>query len=113
MSEMPAGYIDVPAEFAPDGVMAFRVQGECLAGDHIHDGDWVLADPAEPVADGDICVVRSKRGPLVKHLHRDGAAFRMVPSNPDFSPVILTPEDDPVVVGRVSAIVRYLEFQKP
>jgi repressor LexA len=105
----PHGFINVPAEFAHDGMMAFPVRGECLSGDAIHDGDYVLVDPEEPVADGDIAVVRTRNGGLVKHLHRDGAALRMVPSNPGFSPVILTPEDDPVVVGKVVGMVRQLE----
>ena len=106
----PRGSIGVPAEFAShDTVVAFRVRGECLAGDGIHDGDYVLVDPEQMVADGDIAVVRSKRGPLVKHLYRDGAALRMVPSNPDFSPVILTPEDAPAIVGKVTGRVRYLD----
>jgi phage repressor protein C with HTH and peptisase S24 domain len=67
----PSGFINVPAAFVPhDRVMAFQVQGECLSGDGIHDGDHVLVDPERPVADGDIAVIRTRRGPLVKHLHR-------------------------------------------
>jgi SOS-response transcriptional repressor LexA len=60
---MPTGIVYIPAEFVPhDRMKAFPVQGECLAGDDIHDGDVVLVDPDEPVTGGDIAVVRSRRG---------------------------------------------------
>jgi hypothetical protein len=36
----------------------------------------------------------------------------MVPSNSAFAPVILTPEDARVVVGKVTATVRDLEGRK-
>ena len=104
----PTGSIDVPAEFAShDTVAAFRVRGECLADDGIHDGDYVLVDPGELIADGDIAVVKC-RGyqPVVKHLYRHGEGFRLVSSLPT---VILTADDDPVVIGKVTGRVRYLE----
>ena len=106
----PSGFINVPAAFVPhDRVMAFQVQGECLSGDGIHDGDHVLVDPERPVADGDIAVIRTRRGPLVKHLHRAHRALLMLPSNPDFGPVVITTEDAPVIVGRVIASIRFTE----
>jgi SOS-response transcriptional repressor LexA len=104
----PRGTIDVPAEFASHAVVwAFRVAGECLAADGIHDGDYVLVDPGEPVADGDIAVIRYRgHQPVVKHLYRHGEGFRLVSSLPA---VILTADDDPVVIGRVIGSVRCLE----
>jgi phage repressor protein C with HTH and peptisase S24 domain len=48
---MPTGIVYIPAAFVPhDRMKAFPVRGECMAGDHIHDGDIVLVDPEEPVA---------------------------------------------------------------
>jgi SOS-response transcriptional repressor LexA len=64
-------------------------------------------DLDEPVADGDIAVVRLSAGMCVKHLHRDGAGWRLVSSNPAYPPVAVAPEDSLQVVGRVVGVIRF------
>jgi repressor LexA len=107
----PQGFIDVPAEMVPHGqVAAFGVSGDCLTGDGILDGDNILVDPLAEVADGDIAVVVARFGEVtsgvVKHVHREGGNLRLVASNPEYEDIILTPDRDPVVVGKVIGVIR-------
>jgi repressor LexA len=109
----PTGFIKVPAAYTTDGMIAFPVRGDCMSGDDIRDGDYVLVDPAEPVTDGDIAVVKVKGyRTMVKRLYRHGAAYRLMPSNPDYPPLIVTAEDTLVIVGKVLGRVRLTERQE-
>jgi SOS-response transcriptional repressor LexA len=107
----PRGFIDVPAEMVPHNrVIAFGVAGDCLTGDGILDGDNILVDPLAEVEDGDIAVVVARFGEttsgVVKHVHRDGDNLRLVASSKKYEDIILTPDRDPVIVGKVIGIIR-------
>lgn len=59
-------FIHIPAQcHLGEHVVAFEVSGDCKTGDSINDGDYVIVDPDQPVAHGDIAVfaVRTERGP--------------------------------------------------
>jgi hypothetical protein len=43
---------------------------------------------------------------VVRRLWHEGAAIRLESSNPDFPPIILGPDDAPVIEGTVSAVIR-------
>jgi SOS-response transcriptional repressor LexA len=43
---------------------------------------------------------------VVKHVHRDGGNLRLVSSNPEYEDIILTPDRDPVIIGKVIGVVR-------
>jgi SOS-response transcriptional repressor LexA len=108
---MTQGFIDVPVTMVPhDQVAAFTVTGDCLTGDGILDGDHILVDPLAQVEDGDIAVVVARFGEItsgvVKHVHREGGNLRLVASNLEYGNIILTPDRDPVIAGKVIGIVR-------
>jgi SOS-response transcriptional repressor LexA len=93
-----------------NSVFALKVQGDSMAEDGVLDGGYVIVDREQEVNDGDIVVIRIG-GPddaevMVKRLRRNGSTFRLESSNPDYPPIILRPEDDPVVEGKVIGIFR-------
>jgi DNA polymerase V len=108
--------------YVPENVMMqhpnayiLRIRGDCMTGDGIRDGDYVLIDPDEPCCEGDIGVVRVRnwpdsetgqlmQGAVLKHVHDRGR--RLVPSNPAHKPMILGPENHPEILGRAIALIR-------
>lgn len=105
------GTIWLPEECVPNArVFAHPVRGNCLAGDGIRDGDVIVIDPDEPVADGDIAVVEwtwnGQRTRVVKHVWRHDQNLFLIPSNPDYEPLIVRYNDEPVIVGKVIRRIR-------
>lgn len=99
------GFIGIPRECdLGEHVVAFQVSGDCMTGDGIHDGDFIVVDPDQPVAHGDIAAfaIRTENGTgmVVKRLDRS-QGIRLVPSNPAYQAITITGESDLHVVGKV------------
>jgi SOS-response transcriptional repressor LexA len=99
------GFIYIPREcLTSEHVVAFQVSGDCMTGDGIHDGDYIIVDPDQPVAHGDIAAFTVKTqngtGMVVKRLDRS-QGIRLVPSNPAYQAITITDESDLHVVGKV------------
>lgn len=108
MSEFPV--IQVPADMFPERhLIALQVVGDSMAGDLIHDGDDVLVDIARVAADGDIAAVRvtarAGRGLVLGRLQRNKTL--LVPSNPGYPALALTPAHRPVIEGVVVGVIKY------
>jgi SOS-response transcriptional repressor LexA len=100
------GYIGTPAEcHLGEHVVAFEVSGHCMTGDGINDGDFVIVDPDQPVAHGDIAVfiVRTEKGTamMIKRLDRS-QGVRLVPSNPAYQAITINHEDNLLTPGQGS-----------
>ena len=99
------GFIGIPAEcHLGEHVVAFQVSGDCMTGDGIHDGDFIIVDPDQPVAHGDIAPSPSGRrtGPGWSSSGWIAAqGIRLVPSNPAYQAITITDESDLHVVGKV------------
>ena len=99
------GFIGIPAQCdLGEHVVAFEVSGDCMTGDGINDGDFVIVDPDQPVAHGDIAAfaIRTEKGIglMIKRLDRS-QGIRLVPSNPAYQAITITDESDLHVVGKV------------
>jgi repressor LexA len=99
--------LPIPPDIFPEPeIVAFGVTGDCMNGAGILDGDHVIVDTSTEVQDGDIAVVRSRWGDLVKQVYRVDGKLIMVPSNSAYQPFILRWTDFPVIVGKVIGIHR-------
>jgi SOS-response transcriptional repressor LexA len=101
----PRGFIDIPKECdLGEHVVAFQVAGDCMTGDGIHDGDFVIVDPDQPVANGDIAVFTFRTGTgiamALKRLDRS-AGIRLVPSNPAYQAITIERDSDLLFAGKV------------
>lgn len=98
------GFIGIPAKcHLGERVVAFQVTGDCMTGDGIYDGDFIIVDPDQPVAHGDIAAfaIKTRDGTamVLKRLDRS-AGIRLVPSNPAYQPITIEHENDLRVVGK-------------
>jgi len=99
------GYIGTPAQ-CHLGRARRRLRGQRTLHDRdgINDGDFVIVDPDQPVAHGDIAVfiVRTEKGTamMIKRLDR-GQGIRLVPSNPAYQAITINHEDNLLILGKV------------
>ena len=99
------GYIGIPAQcHLGEHVVAFEVSGDCMTGDGINDGDFVIVDPDQPVAHGDIAafIIRTENGTtmIIKRLDRS-QGIRLVPSNPAYQAITINHEGNLLTLGKV------------
>jgi repressor LexA len=112
-SSIPDGniqdYLPLPAQNLPIGpVFGLNVVGDSMVGDGILDGDQVLVVPySKPMGDGEVVVALVDGDATVKRLTRDGQAYWLHPSNPDFEPKKYVSGDDFYIQGRVIGVVRW------
>jgi len=104
-------YIPVPDELAAHTheLFALKVRGDSMIGDHILDGDTIIVE-SNPVAD-DGAIVAALIGDeaTVKRLDKRSRPPRLLPSNPNYSPIPLASEGTRIL-GRVVGLVRNFEF---
>jgi repressor LexA len=89
-----------------DEVFGLRVRGESMVQAHIVEGDLVLVrrqDHAEP---GEIVVALVDGEATVKRLLRDGDAVVLKPEHPTMAPIVVTPEQDLRILGKVVGVFR-------
>lgn len=112
----PTGSILIPEEIGAryPNVYAVQVSGDSMTGDDIHDGDYVLVDPAAQAHDGDIAVVwvtnwrhtvtgELVEGRMLKRLACNGTVLES--SNPAVKPMTLRSEHRAVIQGVAVAVV--------
>ena len=102
--------VPVPSSLAGKGVIVVLVTGESMAGDDIHDGNYLVVDTKENIADGDIAVFE-KEGPdqperFVKHVFRGETEAYYRSSSPGFPEQTMTAADHPRLIGKVIAVLR-------
>ena len=83
-----------------------RVIGDSMTGENIHDGDLLVVDRAEDASDGQIVVARVEGEFCVKRLHVGEDGVRLCSANPRFPDIVITPETDWEVWGRVIYSIR-------
>jgi SOS-response transcriptional repressor LexA len=60
--------LDLAVVLSRKDLTSYRVNGNQLAKDGIHDGDYVLADPDGPVYAGDIAVIERDSGIVIRRV---------------------------------------------
>ena len=90
----------------PD-TFALEVRGDSMIGDHICDGDMILAERTAEVRDGEIVValVDGSEATLKRFYREAGGRIRLQPANPNLQPIIV-PAADVQIQGRLLAVLR-------
>ena len=68
--------VSVPSSLAGEGVIVVRVTGESMAGDDIHDGNYLVVDTQRNIADGDIAVFEKEGQASLRGLSSGSIAVR-------------------------------------
>ena len=124
LGTVPAGPLDLATEdeentfildpsIARKGTFLLKVKGDSMTGDHILPGDMVLVNKQDTADQGDIVVVLIGEEATLKRFKRDGKKITLMPSNPDYQPVILNEHSGSVrIIGKIEAVIRITGRQK-
>ena len=107
---------DVQGYFAVDrgkvkgeGCFFLRVKGDSMIGAGIFNDDLALVRPQPTAVNRDTVVVMVDGEATLKWFFREEGFIRLQPANPNMEPIIVGPERDVSIVGKVIGIYRQLE----
>ncbi len=80
-----------------------RVRGESMINAGIFDGDYIVVKEQQDAHDGEIVVALIDDSATVKTFYREKDRVRLQPENDTMSPIYV---ENPVILGRVTALIR-------
>ena len=80
-----------------------RVRGESMITAGIFDGDYIVVKEQRDAHNGEIVVALIDDSATVKTFYRERDRVRLQPENDSMDPIYV---DDPVILGRVTALIR-------
>ncbi|MDB6142419.1 MAG: LexA repressor [Pseudomonas sp.] len=83
-----------------------RVQGDSMIEDGILDGDLVGVLRSAEAKDGQIVVARLDGEVTIKRLETRAGEFRLLPRNPAYAPIIVSPDQEFAIEGVYCGLVR-------
>lgn len=93
----------------PAATYFIRARGESMIGAGIGDGDILVVDRSLTARNGDIIIAAVSGEFTVKRLDmRPDSPIRLLPENPAYSPITLTPELDAEFFGVVTHCLKNL-----
>ena len=107
-------YIDIAIDLNreliknPESTFLARVDGNSMTDAHIDDMDILDIDKSLDLRDGDIAVCFIDGEFTVKYVNvnKEKKEIRLVPANPEYSPILITPENEFIIWGVVTYIVK-------
>ncbi len=79
-----------------------------MVGAGIADGDILVVDRSERARNGDIIIASIGGEFTVKRLEMQNDRVRLLPENPAYTPITLSPETDAEFFGVVTSVVKLL-----
>ncbi len=99
--------IRVPEPMTRGGAYGLRVRGFSMVDDAILDGDIVVVEPVQEVADGSVAVALLEDGSVtLKRVYRERNRVRLQPANPALDPIFAS---NVRIQGKVRGVVRWIE----
>lgn len=93
--------------FNPKPHYLLRVQGMSMKDAGILDGDLVAVCRTPEVRNGQVVVARLEEEVTVKRYRQEGPVVWLLPENPDFEPIRVDLQEDPMVIeGVVVGVLR-------
>ncbi len=96
----------------PSATYFVRARGESMLGAGISDGDILVVDRSERVRNGDIIIAAINGEFTVKRLEMEGARVRLVPENPNYPVIIISPDMEAEFFGVVTSVIKLLRPQQ-
>lgn len=98
------------ALFSPPADYLLRVRGESMRDAGILDGDLLAVRQSPEARNGQIVVARIEDEVTVKYFQRAGDRVRLLPANPDYTPIEIDPGHRELVIEGIGVgVVRALE----
>lgn len=99
-------YLPLPPEIGyGDDLFALRVRGDSMVGDNIADGDVIVVRSQSEAEHGELVAALIEDEATVKRFDSNSQPHRLLPSNPDYSPIQLT-AGDVRILGKVVGLIR-------
>ena len=92
----------------PESTFFLRVRGDSMIGAGIHDNDILIVDRAVDPVSGRVVVAVVNGELTVKRLKSTAQGLALVPENPDYAALAITPDMDFTVWGVVRHVVHSL-----
>ncbi|MFU1927477.1 transcriptional repressor LexA [Bordetella hinzii] len=89
---------------APDYLL--KVRGMSMRDAGILEGDLLAVKKSAEARNGQIVVARLGDDVTVKRLQRQGSRIELLPENPEFSPIVVSPEDEFALEGIAVGLIR-------
>lgn len=83
-----------------------KVKGMSMQGAGIFDGDLLAVRQTQDVRNGQIVVARIGDEVTVKRLQRKAGQVELLPENPDFSPIVVRPDQVFAIEGLAVGLIR-------
>jgi repressor LexA len=92
-----------------------EVRGDSMEGMGILDGDLVLVEPAgrEELHEGEVIAARVDGEGAVKRFFERNGDIVLEPANPAHAPIVVAPDEEFTVLGRVSGLFRRFSAEQP
>ena len=91
-------------------VFMLVVKGDSMTGDGVLEGDYVIVEHRPDWNNGDMVIafIREDNGAVIKRIWREGESIKLVssPSNRQNPPRVFTNDDEIIIHGRVTGILR-------
>lgn len=102
------GGIDLNRELVrnPETTFFGRVSGDSMAGAGIEDGDLIVIDKSISASDGDIAVCFVDGEFTLKRIHIEKDVVWLVPENPKYRKIKVTPDQNFMVWGVVTYSIK-------
>jgi repressor LexA len=109
----PGDELEVPTALAGRRCYALRVRGRSMIDEGIFDGDYVVVEEKQVPENGETVVALiDGREATLKKFYRERAGggwrIRLQPANPDMDPIILGPDDQVEIQGKVRGVLRIM-----
>ena len=102
-----SGYVSVdPAWIKGTGCFFLQVKGDSMIDAGILDGDLALIQPQPTADNGQIVVAMIDGEATLKHFYRNEDHIRLEPRNRNMAPIILTPDSDVAIIGKLLKTIR-------
>ena len=85
---------------------ALKVQGDSMINAGILEGDYVIVRQQTSAESNDIVVALLNDEATVKRFVKERDAIRLQPEHPTMSPIVVTPDQQPAILGKVVAVFR-------
>lgn len=83
---------------------ALQIQGDSMTGSRIYDGDIVLIKKQPSLESGDIGAFLIDGEATLKIFKKQGSTIMLLPSNPDYDPIVLSADKENIILGKLFAV---------
>ena len=104
------GYFPIPSEYMPNKqTFMLVVQGDSMVNAGIFSGDYVVVEKQENAENGDKLVALVEDSATIKTFYKEKDHIRLQPENDYMDPIVIHPEQQFQVLGKVIGVFRFMK----